>query len=63
MKPIWLVLIGAIVLVSGDVFDTATTAIGLLSPIYAGEFVKVGNPFHGLGRQNASRLGGNHGSR
>ena len=45
MKSIHLVLIGTIVLISGDLFDTATTTIALLNPIYAGQFVEAGDPF------------------
>ena len=45
MKPIHLVLLGTVVLVSGEAFDIATTAIALLYPAFAGEFEEVGNPF------------------
>ncbi|HXZ89531.1 MAG TPA: hypothetical protein VEG61_00585 [Candidatus Dormibacteraeota bacterium] len=45
MKPIYLVLLGSIVLVSGDAFDSATTAIALLNPVFAGEFFEASDPF------------------
>jgi hypothetical protein len=45
MKLTSLALVGALVLVSGEAFDIATTAIGLLHPAPTGYFVEVGNPF------------------
>jgi hypothetical protein len=45
MKLTYLVLLGALVLVSGSAFDIATTAIALLHPAFAGSFVEAANPF------------------
>jgi hypothetical protein len=45
VKSSHLVIIGTLALVSGDAFDTATTAIAFLNPIFAGQFEEVGDPF------------------
>jgi hypothetical protein len=45
MKVLHLVILEAVVLVSGDIFDTLTTAIALLNPAFSGQFVEVGDPF------------------
>ena len=44
MRASHLVAICAFVLVSGDAFDSATTAIALVSPQFAGQFVEATNP-------------------
>lgn len=38
-------LAGTLILSSGDFFDSATTAIALINPLFAGQFVEVGDPF------------------
>jgi hypothetical protein len=45
MRLSTIIIICALILVLGDLFDSGTTAFGLLNPIFAGQFVEVGDPF------------------